>query len=95
VAAADEALWDGLCGPPSIDPDSGQVVDPRVVRHLGQPALTAAAAGAVWKVSVSGSRQFDPSVGDPSALKGCALALQGFREREPTMETPWVWDGTL
>ena len=93
VAAADEALWDGICGPASIDPDTNQVVNPRVVRHLGQPELTAAAAAAVWKVSTNGSRQFDPSAGDVSALKGCALALQGFREREPAMETPWVWDG--
>lgn len=93
VAAADEALWDAICGPPSADPDTGEVVDPRVVRHLGQRELTDAAAGAVWKVSVNGSRQFDPGVGEPSTLKGCALALQGFREREPSMEDPWIWSG--
>lgn len=90
VAAADEALWDGVCGPQSTDPETGRIIDPRVVKHLGQPQLTAAAAAAVWKVSTNGSRHFDPAAGDISALRGCALALQGFREREPAVEDPWV-----
>jgi hypothetical protein len=91
LAAACESLWDGVCGPSSIDPDTNETVSPRVVKHLGQVELTNAAAGAVWKVSASGARMFDPSVGDPSTLFGVALALQGYREREPAVMEPWAF----
>jgi phage terminase large subunit-like protein len=81
VAAAAGAFFDGIAGRPSLDPETGRMgEDPRVIRHRGQPELTAAVAGAV-KRPLSTAFAWDQLAAtvDISPLIGVSNALWGFR----------------
>lgn len=89
-AAAAGALWDGLCGSPAPDPETGVMgPDPKVVRHRDQAELNDAVAAAEKKQASNGSWVFDPMTTDP-VVAGCAEALFGYRSRTPPVPDAWV-----
>lgn len=77
VAAAAGAFYDGVSGLPAPDPSTGEMGrDPRIVRHRGQPELTAAVAGALkrplsaawaWD-QIAASVDIAPVIGASNAL---------------------------
>jgi hypothetical protein len=84
VAAACGALIDGISGRPAPDPGTGEMGrDPRVLRHLGQPDLTAAAAGAVTR-TLSTAKAWDQLAAavDITPIIGVSNALWGYMTRE-------------
>lgn len=85
VAAAAGAFYDGICGRPARDPETGQPGrDPRVIRHRDQDALTAAVAGAVKRplTSTWAWDQLAAAV-DITPVIGCSNALWGYTTRKP------------
>lgn len=81
VTNAAGAFYDGIAGRPALDPDTGEMGrDPRVIRHRGQPELTAAVAGAV-KRKLATAWAWDQMAAevDLSPLVGVSNALWGFR----------------
>jgi hypothetical protein len=94
VAAAAGALYDGIAGRPSKDPETGQLGrDPRVLRHRGQPELDAAVAGAV-KRSLSSTWAWDQLAAsvDITPVIACSNALWGYTTRAPVVEQPFFVD---
>jgi hypothetical protein len=95
VAAACGALIDGISGRPAPDPQTGEMGrDPRVLRHLGQPDLTAAAAGAVTR-TLSTAKAWDQLAAavDITPIIGVSNALWGYMTRTPGTPAPWVMYG--
>lgn len=91
VAAAAGAFHDGIAGRPAPDPVTGEMGrDPRVIRHLGQPELSAAVAGAV-KRPLSATWAWDQLAAtvDITPVIGCSNALWGYMTRAPSTQ-PWV-----
>ncbi len=85
VAAAAGAFYDGFAGRPAPDPATGEMGrDPRVIRHLSDPELAAAVAGAV-KRPLSSAWAWDQLAAavDITPVIGCSNALWGYMTREP------------
>lgn len=55
AARAFGMFYDGICGQPYVDKETGQTVNPRNLRHIGQDELTAAAAAAIKRSLGEGS----------------------------------------
>lgn len=55
AARAFGMFYDGVCGLPYVDKETGETVNPRNLRHLGQDELDAAVAGAVKRSLGDGS----------------------------------------
>lgn len=92
VAAAAGAFYDGIAGRPSLDPETGEMGrDPRVVRHLNQPELTAAVAGAL-KRPLSAAWAWDQMTAttDITPVIGASNALWGFMTNQPRPVVPMV-----
>jgi hypothetical protein len=94
VVAASGLMYDGICGRPGEDPETGQMgPDPRVVRHRGQRDLTLAAAGApkrklgtAWAWDQLGAEV------DITPLIACSNALWGYTTRAPQPSVEgWVF----
>jgi hypothetical protein len=84
VAAACGAVIDGISGRPSPDPETGEMGrDPRVLRHMNHPDLTAAAAGAVTR-TLSTAKAWDQLAAavDITPIIGVSNALWGYMTRE-------------
>lgn len=97
VAAASVAFFDGVAGRPGRDPDTGELSrDPRVIRHRGNPELTAAVAGAVKRqLSTTWAWDQNNAAVDISPLVAASLALWGYRTRQPVKPPvkPWILRG--
>lgn len=88
VVAAAGAMFDGICGERSTDPESGELgPDPRVIRHRGQPELSSAVAGAV-KRKLGTAWAWDQMAAsvDISPLIAVSNALWGYSVRKVSDE---------
>ncbi len=91
VAAAAGAFYDGISGVPAVDPETGEMGrDPRIIRHRGQPELTAAVAAAL-KRPLSAAWAWDQiaASGDITPVIGASNALWGYATRAPVIEQPF------
>jgi hypothetical protein len=93
VARAYGLIYDGLSGKPYQDED-GRLVNPRNVRQIGQPELTAAVAGATNR-TVGDGHAWDlrGATVDITSLDSITKALLGFEMKGnvPTMEPMVAW----
>ena len=85
-------FFDGICGVPYVDKDSGATVNPRNLRHLGQDELTAAVAGAVKRSLGDGSawdrKNASVDITPLVAVTNANWGYAHFGTKKPA--TPWV-----